>query len=281
MRKTLCLILFLMAGCSQQNAPDSAESRETANAVASGVDAVANRSYRYSYALAVPAPRIAEAQEAHARACEALGPSRCVVTGLYLSQDHGAVRGTLDLAVARGEARQFGAGLVASTSRFGGRVREVQIDSQAEDRNLAPPGADVADERAEIAEIERRLATLPATARERQVLNTRLIELREAVRSAVRDAAGQASDARSRLAATPLHLDYGALSTGWFDGDSPLANGYAIGRDSLTALVAVLLLIVAGGLPWALVALALFLALRWVDRRLLRRPRLAAPAPLG
>ena len=264
----LTALALILAGCNKAE-PDNMVSRETADVVAPpnapSVKAVAGRSYSYDYSFAAPAQQIAAAQERHALACEALGPDQCVVTSMTLdSADPKAVSATLELAIAPQLARGFGSKASASLGQLGGRLLSARIDSEEQQARLTNLAAAADQRQAELAEIARRLAQPGVSARERTELQQRA----QALRDDQGEGAVTARSIRAQLAATPMHFDYRPLATGWFDGDSPLANGYAIGRDSLTALSALLLLLVAGGLPWALVAIALLLALRWGRRRL-------------
>lgn len=275
MRRSIPLIILALAlaGCAkQENDPshsDTSAASESLDAMAKndapGVKAVAARSYSYDYSFGAPAAQIATAQERHAQACEALGPDQCVVTGMTLDNgDVKNVHAALDLAIAPALARSFGSKASVALGQLGGRLLSARIESE----DQATPLANLSDagtaRRAELAEIARRLAQPGLSARERVGLQQRA----QALRDELGEQAVAARSARGQLRVTPMHFDYRPLATGWFDGDSPLANGYAIGRDSLTALLAVLLLVVAGGLPWALVAIALLLTLRWGRRRL-------------
>lgn len=266
MRRLLMLVAIALAGCNKVESNTAGEALEDRGAIATpGVKAVAGRSFSYDYSFAAPAAQIAAAQERHAQACEALGPDQCVVTSMTLDNDKPqAPRATLDLAIAPQLARGFGSKASATLGQLGGRLLSARIESEDQQSRLTDLAAAQESQRAELAEIARRLAQPGLPARERVELQQRAQNLR----ANGREQAVATRSARAQLAVTPMHFDYRPLATGWFDGDSPLANGYAIGRDSLSALLALMLLLVAGGLPWVLVAAALFLAWRWGRRRL-------------
>lgn len=265
----LTALALALAGCSKiENTADQGAASENAvvevQSKTPGVKAVAGRSFSYDYAFGAPAAQIAAAQERHAQACEALGPDQCVVTSMTLDNaDPKAVRATLDLAIAPPLARGFGSKASASLGQLGGRLLSARIESEEQQARLTDLAAATSQRQAELAEITRRLAQPSVPARERTELQQRA----QALRDELGENGVASHSVRAQLAVTPIHFDYRPLATGWFDGDSPLANGYAIGRDSLNALLAVLLLFVAGGLPWALVALALLLAIRWGRKR--------------
>lgn len=251
---TLSVLALALAGCNMPNKPDDSavqgEARDGGDAMAPseapGVKAVAGRSYSYDYRYAAPARQIAAAQERHAQACEALGPDQCVVTSLTLDNDDPRdVHATLDLAIVPGLARAFGGKASATLGQLGGRLLATRIDSADQATPLATLSEATSARRAELADIARRLAQPGLASRER----VELLQRAEVLRAELEEQAVAARAARGQLQVTPMHFDYRPLATGWFDGDSPLANGYAIGRDSVNALLAVLLLLVAGGLP--------------------------------
>lgn len=94
------LACLALAGCSK--APD----RDGPGEVATTANGVA---FAYRYDFRLPSSRIADAQEAHAQACEQLTPARCRITGMsYRLDGSGQVAASLDVRVAAPIARAFG-----------------------------------------------------------------------------------------------------------------------------------------------------------------------------
>ncbi|OQW41344.1 MAG: hypothetical protein A4S12_01515 [Proteobacteria bacterium SG_bin5] len=254
-----------MAGCNQADRRDTPAPNDVGESAAPAIRSVEGRSYRYDYAFAAPGAQIAVAQERHAQACEALGPDQCIVTSMTLDNDNPRnVHATLDLAIAPALARGFGSKASAALGQLGGRLIAARIDSEELQSRLTRLDEAQQGQQRDLVEIDRRLAQPGISQGERLQLQQRA----EALRDKASAGRAETRSIRGQLAATPMHFDYRPLATGWFDGDSPLANGYAIGRDSVNALLAVLLLIVAGGLPWALLAIAALLLVRWGRKRL-------------
>ncbi|MFX7858365.1 hypothetical protein ABTK38_21955, partial [Acinetobacter baumannii] len=80
----------------------------------------------YDYRFRIAADRIAEVQEAHAQACEALGAAHCRIAGLHYQagSDPNAVSGQLELLLDPILARKFSKDGIAAVARAGGKLAE-------------------------------------------------------------------------------------------------------------------------------------------------------------
>jgi hypothetical protein len=208
MRRTMTVAAIgaacaMAAACSK--APDSHDGAAGSDAGPEiGGRSAAGIAFSYAYALVMPGDDIADVQEAHAAACERLGPDRCRITGLhYTVASSGRIDADLSMTVAAAVARTFGrqavlaaqkSGAVLSGVTIGGT--EVATQANADTRTAT----DATAERARIqAELRRRQT--PAA---RTELLLRDNELAAQARAARADAA----TARDSIANTPVSFDY-------------------------------------------------------------------------
>lgn len=271
------LSLILLAACSR--APDAAGSqRDSATStpdIAPG--AAPGVAFTYRYAFALDAARLSAAQEAHARACEALGVARCRVTGFrYQVEGEDSVTGRLEMRLAPAIARRFGQQGVEAVRAAGGRL----VDAEA-------TGTDAAAEIERLAG-EQQVADAAAQAARSRAAATRDADRRDEQQARRDEAAAQAALARSAaaeqrraLASTPVTFDYesgdglSAIDTG-----APFRSAGAAALASARATLALTLGTLAIAAPPAMVLVLLLLLVRRLRPtwRRLMPPRDDAPA---
>ncbi|MBX9858067.1 MAG: DUF4349 domain-containing protein [Sphingomonas sp.] len=276
--RAVVIVALMLAGCAKseggRDAPagdamttESAAS-ESADARGPGIaiTAAPGVAFRYAYDFRLPAARISSTQEAHAQACEALGLARCRITGMHYAVGRGAsdVDASLDFKLDPGIARKFGTTGIDTVVKAGGKLGSVDITGTDAGGAIKAIDQESARQRADLDRIDAQLAKLPAKARERVTLQEQADALRQSLNAnAASKGAQQAS-----LATTPMHFDYGTTdSFAGFDAESPIAIGLSLGQQSFLAALSLLTIVLAGGLPWALLALVGW----WLWRRLRKR----------
>jgi len=255
-RLALVIIAISMAGCSR--APDDAVSDVATNA--------AGVAFTYDYHFRLPSAAIADAQDAHARACEALTPSRCRITGMtYRVDDAGVAGATLAVDLAAPIARRFGREGVRTVEAAGGALVGAEINgtdampAQVEGASAAATGAD------DRARFERDLARPGLPAAERAELRAQLAAATDRTRAA----AASAAAARASVSMTPMTFAYQA-GRGTGIGARVSDAGGTLAASTATTLGLALTAVAALGPP-ALLVLALFLLWHHLGRRLWHR----------
>jgi hypothetical protein len=281
MRGKACVFMALvLAGCAKSEKgrePSAADAMttegasESADARGPGIalTAAPGVAFRYAYDFRLPAARISSTQEAHAQACEALGIARCRITGMRYAVGRGAndINATLDFKLEPGIARKFGTGGIDTVVKAGGRLGAVDITGTDAGGAIKAIDQESARQRADLDRIEAQLAKLPAKARDRVTLQDQADAIR---RSLDANAASKGAQLQS-LATTPMHFDYGTTdSFAGFDADSPIAIGLSLGQQSFLAALSLLTIVLAGGLPWAAIALVGWLIWRRLRDRFVR-----------
>lgn len=276
--KALVMIALVLAGCAKteggREAPASdamaSEERMTdaspARGPGIGVTAAPGVAFRYAYEFRLPAARISTTQEAHAQACEALGLARCRITGMHyaVGRDANDITASLDFKLDPAIARKFGTGGIDAVVKAGGKLGSVDITGTDAGGAIKAIDEASARQRADLDRIEAQLAKLPAKARDRVTLQ----EQADALRQSLNANAASKGVQQESLATTPMHFDYGTTdSFAGFDAESPIAIGLSLGQQSFLAALSLLTIVLAGGLPWALLALAGW----WVWRRARKR----------
>lgn len=195
-RAVLGLSLVGLAGCGRAPGDGAGDAVSTAGGLA----------FTYSYAFRLPADRIADAQDAHAVACERLGP-RCRITGMtFRVDDAGVADASLDLRLAAPIARAFGRQGVKAIETAGGAL--VGADIGGSDTVPAVAAGDRAgtDATADRSRLERELARSDLPAAERATLRAQLA----AVTTRTREADAAVAAARASVETTPMHFSYRA-----------------------------------------------------------------------
>ncbi|SFR76652.1 DUF4349 domain-containing protein [Sphingomonas jatrophae] len=281
---------LLLAGCSkpaeqedrfestQQQMEAAPSARATATDMAPDVNVTAapGVAFNYRYAFRLPAARIGAVQERHAQACEAMGVSRCRITGmLYRVRSADDVEARLSFKLAPADARAFGKAGVAEVTKAEGMLVESEITGEDVGQRLADGGRTAADLEAEAARLERQQTSRPPRDPARITDAQRLSELRDQLRSLARDRA----EGQEALARTPVTFNYGSgrLVPGFEDRSSLLVALDRAGANIVDGL-AVMIVLVATLLPWALLLLIGWAAFRVLAPRLRRRGTGDAPA---
>lgn len=195
---TVSLAALALAGCSK--APDGADPGPTL-----GNASTAGLAFTYAYNLTLPARAIDELQEAHAAACEALGPQRCRITGITYDVDRaGDVSASLSATVAAPLARRFGRDAVTAAERAGATLTGAHIGgTEAALEESAAAGQSV-DAQTDLARIDRELARSDLPAAER----TELQAQRAGRLADQRTAATARSGARDSIVTAPVSFNY-------------------------------------------------------------------------
>ncbi|MBY0284338.1 MAG: DUF4349 domain-containing protein [Sphingomonas sp.] len=276
--KAVVIVALMLAGCAKSDGGRDAPAGDamTTESAASGsldargpgisLTAAPGVAFRYAYDFRIPAARISSTQEAHAQACEALGIARCRITGMHYAIGRGArdITASLDFKLDPGIARKFGATGIDTVVKAGGKLGSVDITGTDAGGAIKAIDQESARQRADLDRIEAQLAKLPPKARERVTLQ----EQADAIRQSLNANAANKGAQQASLATTPMHFDYGTTdSFAGFDADSPIAVGLSLGQQSFLAAMSLLTIVLAGGLPWALLALAGW----WIWRRVRKR----------
>lgn len=276
--KAIVFVALVLAGCAKseggREAPagdamaTESPASESADARGPGIalTAAPGVAFRYAYDFRLPAARISSTQEAHAQACEALGIARCRITGMHYAVGRGArdITASLDFKLDPALARKFGTTGIDTVVKAGGKLGSVDITGTDAGGAIKAIDQESARQRADLDRIEAQLAKLPAKARERVTLQ----EQADAIRQSLNANAANKGAQQASLATTPMHFDYGTTdSFAGFDADSPIAIGLSLGQQSFLAAMSLLTIVLAGGLPWALLTLAGW----WIWRRVRKR----------
>jgi len=223
-------------------------------------------SFTYRYGFRLPSDRIADAQDAHARACERLGAARCRITGMtYRVDDAGTASASLDVRLAAPIARGFGRQGVQAIEATGGALIEAEIggtDTAAPAAGDARAGTLAAADRDRL---ERELARPDLPAAERAELRAQLAAATAGTRAA--DAATAA--ARLSVDFTPMSFAYRAGRGVGVGAQVADAWGLLAASAATTLGFTLTALAVLG--PPALLFFALFLIWHHLGRRLWRR----------
>lgn len=236
--------------------------------------------FNYRYAFRLAAERVSEVQEQHAARCEQLGPDRCRIVGmLYRRHDDENIEARLSFKLHPAIARIFGREGVGTVTRAGGMLVESEITGTDVGTAIRQAGKSIAELREDLARIEARLRGRIGSG-ERQSLEYEAQQLRSSIRAAEQNRA----EAQETLATTPMTFAYGSGSH--VPGPQPRRSAAEIVEDAwegFVAGVAILFVIVVTLLPWALLALLVWLVVRWVRRRWFRAESAApggfAPEP--
>lgn len=275
--KVLMATALILAGCSPktQSARESfADNAVSSDVAESGpgiaVTAAPGVAFAYEYLFRLPGNSISRAQEGHAQACEKLGIARCRITGLHyaVGEDPADVTATLNLKLDPAIARKFGTDGIDAIVKAGGRLGGADITGSDAGGAIKAIDRRIAAGRAELQDIEQKLAKLPAKAPERFTLIQRATELREQYALATSNRTEQVDS----LATTPMTFRYTASSAiPGFDSGAPLYTGYLIGKQSLLFALTVLIVVIGVGAPWLAFALLFGWLYRASGLRALRR----------
>ena len=276
---------------SESAAPQSADMSANAPPPPPGVDSRQNRTagpdvsptaapgvaFNYRYAFRLPAPRVDQVQEQHARTCEQLGISRCRITGMKYRVDRdGDIEGMLAFKLEPTLARRFGRSALETVLQSEGMLVDAEISGTDVGTSIRTAMRNIAEVTEELNRIEGRLAQRGIPAAERTRLEYEAQQLRQSIRASRTNR----EDNEESLATTPMVFHYGSgeLVPG-FDGDLSFAQAAERARDNFLQGLIVLFVIVVTLLPWLLLGGLAW----WMIRRVRRHfwpstPAVASPA---
>jgi hypothetical protein len=247
---------------------------EAIRPIAVGVPKLA---YAYKLGFRLANTLLAEAQEAHVRLCEDMGPARCHV----LAMARGAVEdsqtpASLKLRVAASEARNFSAQAVKLVSQAGGRA--IATSLSAEDVSKA-----IVDAEARIKQRELLVSRLTEILRTRSGKVAELVEAERSVAQAQEEldqTRGWLTELRARVAMSDFEIAYEAVA--------PAASPVTPGNRMLDALqgsfagvvatLQALIVLAIYLLPWVVILVPLGL---FVRRRLRRAEAMPVEPEVG
>ncbi len=220
--------------------------------------------YTYGYTFRLPAEEIGAVQERHLELCRQLGPQRCRVVNLQRSAASGDyATAATTLQVAAPIASQFGQRLVAAATEQGADMVERAITGEDLSRQMVDTEARIRTRETLI----RRLTEL---------LETRSGNIEQAVEAerAINNAQEELEAARGWLAEMRTRVSMSTFNVNYQSG-APLAGGVGEPiRDAFAEVGAIfarslgaLILLIGVLLPWLLVGLGLFFAIRAIRRR--------------
>lgn len=255
---SLATAIYLCSSCSQGDVPRRAEDvHETPSVEPTAAPGVA---WRYNYDFQLPDDAISVVQETHASQCEALGLARCRITGLrYSVSDDDAVSAMLEVKLAPEIARQFGKQATSEVVRAHGRLSSTEFTGE----DTAPANSDAGQAQAEanrrIADIEKQLANRSLRDAERAQLQSQLNDLRHQIS----EAKATIAQTQAKLASTPMTFNYyGKGGITGFAGSNPVMDAARSFVSSMVTMITIVLQVFAVLLPWAILALLLFLLVR-------------------
>jgi hypothetical protein len=257
LRLLMIATALLAGGCSRAGPDEARDVHESPNVSPTAAPGVA---WKYGYDFELPDEAIASVQEAHASKCEALGVSRCRITGLdYSVNNDNAVSATLEVKLAPDLARQFGKDATSMVTKANGRLSHTEFSGE----DTAPASTEAArtenDAARRIAAIEKQLGNPSLKDAERAQLQQQLSELR----SQVVQAQSSAQTTQERLASTPMTFNYyGKGGISGFAGHNPVMDAARSFVSSMVTMINVVLQVFAVLLPWLLLLFLLVLLAR-------------------
>lgn len=245
------LISLLLTACGGAVDQDVGETTTNASGVA----------FSYDYDFRLPSARIAEAQERHAQACEAMG-RQCRITGMsYRLDGTGQVAASLDVRVAAPIARAFGRSGIRAIEQAGGALIGADIRGIDMQPTIEAGSRATDDGQTDLADLDEQLARTDLTAAARATL----LDRRAALVAAARESAVSAQAARTSIETTPITFVYHA-GTG-VGLSARLSEAAQAGYLSLTWTLASALTVIAYLAPPLALLLLLLLAWHRVGRR--------------
>lgn len=243
------------------------------NDVAPGVDVTAapGVAFSYTYAFRLPAQNVKDAQEAHASACEKLGPQHCRITGmLYRLIGENNIVGAIQFKLDPALARAFGKQGIDAIVKADGKLVDAEITGTDAGAAIKTLDAQRQQAEAEVQRLDRQLARSDLKAAERSELQRQ----RAALTARLQEVKTETGNQEESLATTPVSFRYesGAAVRG-FDGSAPITSAGNVFLDSAQITLGVVLTALAALAPPGVFVLIGFLL--W--RRF--RPRRPAPPP--
>ncbi len=258
------LLIAALGGCKSSE-PTSAEQSADREAPAAeapdiNIKAAPGVAFAYRYDFVVPDSAISAVQEAHASACEKLGPGQCRITGMrYSLLDEEKVSAQLQFKLAPQLARSFGKEGMAAIEKAAGKLVDAQIDGDDVAPVINAARTQGNDAVARLAAIEARLKAGGLGDEARSELESQAATLRDQIASAK----ASQGDAQAQLASTPMTFNY-AGDASFTLGGNPLGEALRSGWSSFSSMIWFVLMTIGLLLPWA-VLLAL-LTVGWRSR---------------
>jgi hypothetical protein len=194
----MALMFLSLTSCGQASDSEIGETATNASGVA----------FSYAYDFRMPSDHIADAQERHARACEAMA-RQCRITGMtYRLDGTGQVSASLGVRVAAPIARSFGRSGVRTIEQAGGALTGAEIIGTDAQPELDAGARAVTRGSADLAEVDRRLARADLSADAR----TALLDRRAALIASDRERAVATQSAQASIQTTPIAFSYHAGS---------------------------------------------------------------------
>lgn len=270
--------LVLVAGCSQERGRESSEEvphmsrfdvpEASADAKAAtqspGISPTAapGVAFNYRYAFRMPNSKIAAVQEQHAATCEKLGIAKCRIVGMrYRLVDSETVEAMLAFKLDPMIARHFGKDGIAAVNAAQGMLVDSEISGVDEGANIKASEARSAQQRAELAELDRKIADKSTPSMTRSELQLRANAIRQSLMGEVQTRA----NSEEALANTPMVFVYGSGSSipGW-DGESPIKGAWSTAVTSFMTALGVILTVLGVALPWVLLGVLLLKLGQWL-----------------
>jgi hypothetical protein len=230
--------------------------------VAPGVNVTAapGVAFTYTYAFRLPAQNVKDAQEAHASACEKLGPQHCRITGmLYRLIGENNIVGAIQFKLDPALARTFGKQGIDAIVKADGKLVDAEITGT--DAGAAIKNLDVQRQQAEaeVQRLDRQLARGDLKAAERSELQRQ----RAALTVRLQEVKTETGNQEESLATTPVSFRYesGAAVRG-FDGSAPITSAGNVFLDSAQITLGVVLTALAALAPPGVILLIGFLLWR-------------------
>lgn len=294
---SLALVLAL-AGCGSQERDskeletfDAAEPAppQTTESTAAAPQAVSTRApdvaptaapgvaFNYRHAFALAPERIAEVQERHAAACEALGVSRCRITGMnYRRRNEHDIEARLQFKLEPSLARAFGRSGLQVVQEAEGMLVESEISGTDVGTGIRANTRSIEQLREDLARVERQLADPSVPASRKETLRYEAEQIRQRIRAIETTR----EDQQESLATTPVTFAY---STHEDLGERPnWERSLANAKDGFVWGLYGLFVVLVSLLPWMVLAGLAFLLVRWARRRLAwRRDQVATTTDAG
>lgn len=250
---TLAACAPIDAGKSGTNNGPTAALVERAN---DGGAAMVGNDFDYRYAFRLPPARIAEIEDAHVRACDQLGRSRCrVMTVRYRVEDDNSVSAILAFQIDPAMAGNFGRAAAGTVRSAGGLVIDTRMGGDAMTARGRASNV-VARLREEIASIDTQLKS-GLTDEQRSAATDRQNRFRAAIA-----AIGEIDQAATEgVATTPILFTYQSGTVIPSLGGSASATFDNAGQTFVQSAAA-MAQVLAGVGPWLLLLLGAALILR-------------------
>jgi hypothetical protein len=220
--------------------------------------------YRYNFRL--PAQRVSEVQEQHARTCEQIGPNRCRITGMrYRFVNERDIEGYLSFQLDPTIARRFGRVGVEAVTRAQGMLVESEITSHDAGRNIRSATRSIAQMNADLRRLEQRLAQGNLSSEERTQLEYQADELRRSIRSA-----GETREEEQQsLATTPVMFHYasGELGENRDERRPSISRAAERAGDNFVYGLTIMFILAVTLAPWLLLGLLVWALIRYARRR--------------